>query len=502
MSDTAPSVIAALHRHARERPDHPAVIEGARTLNYRELLGEVETLAAQLRALHVGTLALYAENGIGWIVADLAALHAGVRCVPLPRFFSDAQLRHALDDSGADALLVDDERLAGLPQWLQDPTALCEHGLRLQRRETSHPVRLPPGTQKITYTSGTTGSPKGVCLSAHSQATVAASLAQASEAGPQDRHLCVLPLSTLLENVGGVYAALLAGATVCAPPQADVGMSGAAQLDVQRLLGALHASQATTAILVPQLLLALVMAGERGAPRPQHLRFVAVGGAPVSRRLLERATRLGLPVYEGYGLSESASVVALNTPHARRAGSVGRVLPHLNLRLGADGEIHVRGSGFLGYCGQPDAAGSDGWIATGDLGHLDTDGYLYLDGRKKSIFITAFGRNVAPEWVERELTQHVAVAQAAVFGEGRAWNAAVIVPRALPGVDARAAVDAAMDAVNRELPDYARVHRWLLADEGFTPDNGLLTSNGRVRRAEVAARYSERIESLYLETTA
>lgn len=502
MSQAALPVIEALRRHAQERSEHTALIEGARTLSYRQLLGEAEALAAQLQALRIETLALYADNGIGWIVSDLAALRAGVRCVPLPRFFSDAQLRHALDDSGADALLVDDEGLARLPQWTHEPQVTIAHGLRLLRRKPPHDVRLPAGTQRITYTSGTTGEPKGVCLSAHSQAAVAASLAQASEAGLQDRHLCVLPLSTLLENVGGVYAALLAGATLCVPPQAEVGMSGAAQLDVRRLLGALHASQATTAILVPQLLLALVMAAEHGAPCPPNLRFVAVGGAPVSQRLLERAARLGLPVHEGYGLSESASVVALNTPRSRRAGSVGRVLPHLNLRFGTDGEVQVRGSGFLGYCGDASTAGNDGWIATGDLGHLDADGYLYLDGRKKSIFITAYGRNVAPEWVERELTQHVAVAQAAVFGEGRAWNTAVIVPRALPGVDARAAVEAALTAANRELPDYARIHRWLLADENFTPDNGLLTSNGRVRRVEVAARYRTRIESLYQEIIA
>jgi long-chain acyl-CoA synthetase len=311
----------------------------------------------------------------------------------------------------------------------------------------------------------------------------------------------VLPLSTLLENVAGVYAGLLAGATICVPRQADVGMGGAAQLDVQRLLGALHASQASTAILVPQLLLALVAIGELGAPRPPHLRFIAVGGAPVSRRLLERAWALSLPVYEGYGLSESASVVALNTPRAQREGSVGRLLPHLQLRFGADGEVQVNGSGFLGYCGRPESEIGDGWIATGDLGDLDADGYLHLDGRKKSIFITAFGRNVAPEWVERELTQHLAIAHAAVFGEGRAWNAAVIVPRPLPGVDSHAAIEEALAAANRELPDYARVRHWLLAEESFTPDNGLLTSNGRVRRAAVAALYGERLESLYLETS-
>lgn len=502
MSAEPSPVVESLRRHARTNPHRDALIEGERSLSYQALWSEVRNHAAELRSAGVDTLALYADNGIGWIVADLAALLAGIRCVPLPRFFSDAQLLHALDDSGADAVLADDDRLDGLISWTRKPVTLCGASWSLSCRGQPTTVRLPAQTQKITYTSGTTGAPKGVCLSAASQAAVAASLAKSSGAASEDRHLCVLPLSTLLENIGGVYAPLLAGATICVPRQADVGMSGAAQLDVQRLAGALHQTGASTVILVPQLLLALVSAGEMGAPRPAALRFAAVGGAPVSPRLLERARRLGLPAYEGYGLSESASVVALNAPGAQRDGSVGRVLPHLELRFGADREIEVRGSGFLGYCGQRTGAQDDGWIATGDLGHLDTDGYLYLDGRKKSIFITAFGRNVAPEWIESELSQHAAIAQAAVFGEGRTCNVAVIVPRVLPGVDVRAAVDAAIAAANRELPDYARVRRWLLADAPFTSHNGLLTSNGRVRRAEVTAHYGQRLESLYLETPA
>ncbi|NKF22820.1 AMP-binding protein [Solimonas marina] len=495
------TLFEALQQHARERPQQIALTDGKRELSYAELLDEVEKLAAQLRFLYVDTLALYADNGIGWVISDLAAMSAGIRCVPLPRFFSDAQLLHALRDSDADALLADDERMLELCDWDSEPQAICGCSWKLVRRSGNASRRLPPHTQKITYTSGTTGDPKGVCLSADSQIAVARSLMQASGAQAQDRHLCVLPLSTLLENIGGVYAPLLVGATIVALPQAEVGMGGAAQLDVPRLLGALHATRATTAILVPQLLMALVTAGEMGAPRPPSLRFIAVGGAPVSRQLLERAQRLGLPVYEGYGLSESSSVVALNTAQAQRVGSVGKPLPHLQLRFADDGEVWVRGSGFLGYCGQTAPDANDGWIATGDLGHLDADGYLHLDGRKKSQFITAFGRNVAPEWVERELTQHAVIAHAAVFGEARPWNVAIIVARPLPGVDVQAAITAAVAAANRELPDYARIRRWLFADEPFTAASGLITANGRIRRAEVLARYGERLDHLYMETS-
>ena len=491
-------LLATLRDHAAQHPQAPALQSGNQVLDYAALLREIETLAQRLREAAVETLALYADNGIGWIVADLAALAAGIRCVPLPRFFSDAQLRHALRDAGVDAVLADDDRLVALCEGPPQALAIAAQSWRLGRIAASA-VSLPQATQKITYTSGSTGEPKGVCLSLDSQLAVAQSLLDASQARPDDRHLCLLPLSTLLENLAGVYAPLLAGATVVALPQAAVGLHGAAQLDVRQMLAALHDSRASTAILVPQLLTALVAVLEAGLPRPPSLRFIAVGGAPVSPQLLHRALALGLPVHEGYGLSESASVVALNRPGDNHPGSVGRLLRHLQLRIAADGEICVRGSGFLGYVGEASRGAGD-WLATGDLGRLDADGRLYLDGRKKSLFITAFGRNVAPEWVERELTQHPAIAHAAVFGEGRPWNVAVLAPRALPGVDPNAAAAAAVAGANAALPDYAQIRRWLLAD-GFSADAGLLTANGRVRRQAVAARYGAALDSLYLETS-
>src|SRR5690606_19064653 len=132
---------------------------------------------------------------------------------------------------------------------------------------------------KITYTSGTTGAPKGVCLGAAAMDEIARALCEASAAHAGDRHLCVLPLPTLLENLGGLYAPLLAGATVCLRTSRDVGLDGAASFDPQRCLALMHETGASTAILVPQLLMALVQAIEHGAAPPPQLRFVAVGGA-------------------------------------------------------------------------------------------------------------------------------------------------------------------------------------------------------------------------------
>lgn len=488
-------VIASILAHARTQGDSIALESGSRQLDYSALDTAVRELATQLRQARVRTVGLYADNSIAWALADLACLAAGLRVVPIPLFFTPAQTRHALASSGADAVLAHPL----LPEtWdsLTSPTFLHAAGATLAlHRIAIRSATVPEGTRKITYTSGTTGAPKGVCLALDSMEAVAESLCDATGANAQDRHLCALPLPTLLENIGGLYAPLLAGATVCLRSSADVGLQGASGFDPRRCLEAIRDSRATTLILVPELLHALVRAIEAGVPAPSSLRFVAVGGAPVAPRLLASARRLGLPVYEGYGLSECSSVVALNTSRAARLGSVGRPLPHLRVHIGSGGEILVSGNAYLGYVGETPRDPSEA-VATGDLGHLDEDGFLHITGRRKNMFITAFGRNVAPEWVERELCLHPAIAQVAVFGEARPWNVAVVVPQ--PGADPDV-IALAIIQCNQALPDYARVSRWLLADRPFSPANDQATPNGRLRRLQIESHYRHRIEALYEE---
>jgi long-subunit acyl-CoA synthetase (AMP-forming) len=154
----------------------------------------------------------------------------------------------------------------------------------------------------------------------------------------------------------------------------------------------------------------------------------------------------------------------------------------------------VRGNGFLGYVGEA-PRDPDTLIATGDIGAFNDDGTLSLRGRKKSIFVTAFGRNVSPEWVESELCLQPAIAQAAVFGEARPFNVAVIVAR----TPVSAEVDAAIAAVNRGLPDYARIERWVSAQAPFSLTNGQLTANGRLRREALAAAYADVLNTFYEE---
>lgn len=492
----------ALAGHAAQRPESVALQGDGSSLTYAQLQERVRRLQDELQAAGIRAAGLLADNGIDWAVADLAALSGDILLVPLPPFFSVQQLQHAIHDSGIEALLTDQpERVSALLGDAARPVPCAAAGGLTLFRLSGSAARtgVPAHTAKITYTSGTTGQPKGVCLSRAAMETVAQSLFRASAAVPEDRHLCLLPLSTLLENIGGIYVPLLAGATACVLPLRQVGLQGAAALDVATMVQALHAQRATSAIMVPQLLHALVAAVGMGAPAPQALRFVAVGGAPVSPRLLAQAEQLGLPVYEGYGLSECASVVAVNAPGSRKPGSVGKPLPHVRLRFAADGEILVGGAVFEGYLGLAEKPDADGFWPSGDTGYLDGEGYLHLTGRKKNMFITSFGRNVAPEWVERELTVQPAIAQAAVYGEGKPWNAAVIVPRPLPGADMAQAVAQAIAAANQTLPDYARIGKWLLAGAPFTPQNGLLTANGRLRREEIWAEYAPLLNRLYEE---
>jgi long-subunit acyl-CoA synthetase (AMP-forming)/pyrroloquinoline quinone (PQQ) biosynthesis protein C len=481
-------VIAAMQRHAAVAPHRPALIDGTTTLTYAQAIAAVERTAAAFRQAGVQRLALALDNGVAWVVADLAAILAGVVVVPLPPFFTAAQRSHALADAGVDFVLHRERDAGGEPLIVAGAQCL------LRRVAPVGSATLPPGTAKVTYTSGTTGAPKGVCLSLAHLETVAAALAAAVAFTTEDRHLCVLPLGTLLENVAGIYAPLLAGAASVVPPLATLGLSGSSGLDAAAFAGAVTSWQPTTTILIPQMLQALTATVEEGGARPRTLRFVAVGGARVAPQLLARAAAVGVPVYQGYGLSECASVVALNTAHDDVPGSVGRVLPHVDVTI-EDGEIVVRGGVMLGYAGESQPI-APVWH-TGDVGHFDAARHLHVTGRRRNALINAFGRNVSPEWVESELLASPAVMQALVFGEARPWLGALLV--AAPGASPDA-LATAVAAANARLPDYGQIRHWLPADAPFTSAGGDLTANGRPRRERILARYAGRIESLYLET--
>ncbi|MBL0418746.1 AMP-binding protein [Ramlibacter sp. AW1] len=453
---------------------------GGLSLGRQALDAQVGAFAQRLRDAKVRVLATLLDNSPGWIVADLAAARAGIVHVPLPAFFTPEQVRHALVVAGVDALLTAAAHAGLPPAGRREPLTLARQALSL-RRLPGGEVRIPPGTRKITFTSGTTGTPKGVCLDARAMHEVAQGLVRALAPLQLRRHLSALPYPVLLENVAGVLAPLAAGGACVALPLAQVGLAGSSAFDPALLQQAVESQGADSVIVLPQMLAAWTGWLCRGGRRaPDGLRFVAVGGAAVGDTLLRAARDRGIPAYEGYGLSEGASVQTLNLPGADRAGSAGTPLPHARVRIAADGEVEVAGSLFLGYIGEP--APVPAWWPTGDLGCLDAEGFLHVQGRKKNVLITSFGRNVSPEWVEGVLHEQAGIAQAVVYGEAQPALSAVlwVAPEVTDDVLRRC-----VDEANARLPDYARVTRFVRASLPFSAASGMATANGRPRRRAI-----------------
>lgn len=439
-------------------------------------------------------IGIFADNGLPWLAADAYCREAKAVCVPLPAFFTPKQLQWAVQSSGMTTLLTD---RPDLHIW----TALGfahdgeQSGLsRLVR--AAEAVVIPSGTEKITFTSGSTGNPKGVCLSRESMDAVAGSIASIMKSIGLQKHLCALPLPVLLENVAGADAARLAGVECISPSLAEMGWSGSSQWNPRAFLQCVQVHRIGSAILLPQMLKALIP--HVADYDVSCLKMLAVGGARVAADLLLQARAAGLPVYEGYGLSECSSVVAFNRFDADKPGTVGKPLPHVQVRVSDVGELEVNGPAFLGYLGETPREAGD-WLATGDLVRIDNDGFLAITGRRKNLLISSYGRNVSPEWVESELLAQPGILQAAVFGEAKPALCAVVFA---PQLDARS-LENAIAVANRSLPDYAHVQHIIRAGESFSAsfcpatDSYLATSNGRNKRDAIAAFYSQAIADVY-----
>ncbi len=477
-------IVKRLRELAAAEPEAIAVTDAVQQLSRVELIGAVTLLAESLKAYRGQVVALLADNQIDWVLTDLACLQAGVILLPLPAFFSDTQQQHAIGQSAAAALISSAEGFQG--------EALTSQ-LKIKAIQPAAAAELPAGSVKITFTSGSTGQPKGVCLSENNQLNVADALLQ--RIGVKNpRHLCVLPLATLLENIAGVYAPLLSGGEVILLTASELGFNGASEFDVQKLAAMLDKLQPDSLILLPGLLSALIAFIKKGWQPPGSLQFVAVGGSRVGSGLLEAAKAVNLPVYEGYGLSECSSVVSLNSPLDNQLGSAGKPLPHIAVTI-EDNEICVAGNAFLGYVNEPDS-----WyptqVKTGDIGFIDNDGFLQILGRRKNLLINSFGRNINPEWIESEILANPAIAQCVVCGDARPFCIALIHPRTSVKNDV---IDAWLTHVNERLPVYARIKHWLLLTAPLSLSSGTLTANGKPVREQIERLYQTDIDHLFKE---
>lgn len=470
------ALLGRLSDLAARQPQADAIICASHVLSYQQLHNRVNQVADELKRIGFQRLAIFAGNDLDWVLIDLAAASLQIPVVPIPLFFSKQQRLHLLSSSGVDGVYCG---ASTLPiQGEEIPTSLLPG---CYRRLSITSAYVEGSYSKVTYTSGSTGTPKGACLSGDTLLTIVASLATALESENLQSHLCLLPFATLLENVAGIYLPLWMGRSLVIDDTERLGLLSNHAFDPIRFSEAVARYSCESVILLPQMLKLIVESTVLSAL--SSLKFIAVGGGKVPPELLGKALALGLPVYEGYGLTECGSCVALNTPRAARVGSVGQPLSHANVRISATGEVMVTGAAMNGYL---DHAAASQEIATGDAGFIDKDGYLYITGRIKNTIISSYGRNISPEWVESMFLAHSAIQQIAVFGEGEPALSAVIVSDPTM-TDARLAFVIA--TINQGLPDYAQIRSWHRAKEPFSPMRGTLTSNGKLCRAEIAARF-------------
>jgi long-chain acyl-CoA synthetase len=262
-----------------------------------------------------------------------------------------------------------------------------------------------------------------------------------------------------------------------------------------------------------------------------RLRYLVSGSAPLGVSLAEFFHGVGLPIIEGYGLTETAPILTVNPPDAPRRGTVGKPLPEVELRIAADGEILARGPNLMtGYYNKPDATADvikDGWFHTGDIGGIDADGYLSITDRKKDLLVTSGGKKIAPQPIENILKQSPLIAEAVLLGDRRKYAAVLIVPefaalerrlrdlgrppsspasgaaaeraQLVERPDVRALYQEIIDGINRELSQFERIKRIAILPREFSIENGELTPSLKVRRKIVEQKWAQTIEGLYAE---
>ncbi|MBI3324428.1 MAG: long-chain fatty acid--CoA ligase [Candidatus Omnitrophica bacterium] len=416
-------------------------------------------------------------------------------------------------------------------------------------------------TATIIYTSGTTGEPKGVLLSHRNFLSNAAACLKAIPIGPSDLHLSFLPLSHVFERMAGWYLMLMGGAGVAYAENMDripanmLEVRPTVMLGVPRFFEKLHARIREALAQAPparqRIARWAVAVGERASGlRTRHaalplslraqlflaehlvfqkfrarlggrLRFFVSGSAPLSKSIAEFFSSLGILILEGYGLTETSPVIAVNRLEALKFGSVGQPLEGVEVRIAPDGEILTRGphimQGYYGKAEETRQACAEGWFHTGDIGHLDEEGFLSITDRKKDLIKTAGGKFVAPQKLENLFITDPYVSQAFVYGDRERYCVALIVPNAqrlseyaaqqgwphasyaelvrLPA--AHQLLWSRIQQLQQPLASYEQVKAVALLDQEFSQAAGELTPTLKTKRAAVAQRYRELLTGLY-----
>lgn len=530
---------------AARRGTDPLLIEvqGARLvpMSGTAFLSRVARVRAALaiRGIQPGDrVGLLAPNSADWAVADVALLAHGAIVVPLYARQDPQQLADMLRDAGAGWVVASDAQLAAaLPGDFAGLT--FEHALATPAdpggmQPVFEAVREAPAT--IIYTSGTSGEPKGVVLSrANIDFMLAVTVARIREMSVQeraeDRVFHYLPfcfagsrimlwsqlwrgnpllISTDLNNLQEEMRTAKPHYFLNVPVLLERIQRGV-ETKLASTGGAVHGlyQRAQAAYLKPDrsalgmLEKMMLMLAQRVLfPRIRHmlgenLEFLVCGSARFREDVQRWFAMIGMPVYQVYGLTETTGIVTIDDTKNVALGRVGYAVPGCELSLSEDGELLCRGPNiFGGYWGRPEATAQvlvDGWLRTGDQAELDERGSLRVIGRIKDVIVPASGHNVAPAPIEDLLQQSTAgIQQAVVVGHGRPYLTALVTGDVDPEL-----LDRALDRINAGLPHYQRVRKLYRAPELFTPENGLLTANQKLRRAMIEAHYRDAIEEMY-----
>jgi long-chain acyl-CoA synthetase len=414
----------------------------------------------------------------------------------------------------------------------------------------------------IIYTSGTTGDPKGAVLTHSNFVSNVLSCTEAFRIESHDSCLSFLPLSHAFERTGGYYAPLSKGVTIAYAENFNTVGENLREVrptfiisvprffeklyerindqisrgtDTRKKLfaWALRAGAAYTRETVEKRLSvptrlrrfaadALVLKKVRSRTGGR-LRFCLSGGAPLSREIAEFFWAMGIPLLEGYGTTEASPALSLNTLDAFKLGSVGRPLPQVEFRIADDGEILARGPNIMqGYFKRPDLTAEvirDGWYHTGDIGHVDADGFVVITDRKKDLIVTSGGKNVAPQLIERVLKTSEFISEVLILGDKRRFVSAIIVPNFQKleqfadkaGIEYGRREELVRDpAVIKKFEDevktrceplagFERVRKFVLRDRPFTVEDGDLTPTLKVKRRVVEKKHAKDIDALYTD---
>ncbi len=517
-------------------------------------------------------VAILSENRPEWTIADFAALLLGAVTVPVYATLTAEQTGFILSDSGARVIFVSTEQqlkkvLPVLSQTkvegvvVMDTTGVFGVVRMNDLEEREHGEGLvevdirPEDAATIIYTSGTTGNPKGVVLTHGNMASNLTCSLAGFPFGEDELCVSFLPLSHVTARHVD-FALLYRGVTlahlglVSQLPQALLELKPTIFVAVPRVYEKIHFQTERTvegfskgaiyrwALAVGREHRGEVLAGARPEAHVWKLadrlvyskvraglggrvKIFISGGAPLGRELAQWYADIGVRIHEGYGLTETSPVVAVNTPAAHKIGTVGKPLANVEVRIAADGEVLVRGpSVFREYWNKPketQEAFEDGWFKTGDIGYLDEDGFLLITDRKKDLIKTSGGKFIAPQPIENSLKHNPLVSEAVVLGDKRKFPAVLISPnfplleewarsRELKFGSRRDLVarpevcrlyESIVEELNQGLARFEKLKRVLLVAEEFSAEDGTLTASMKLRRKVVAERYRQQIDEMY-----